>query len=434
MRRVLGVGSATALVIAAMVGAGIFTTTGQIAPALGSGRMLLLAWLVSGLLALMGALCYAELGAALPEAGGEYAYCQRAYGATVGFLTGIVSTFVGFAVSIAGIAIPIGDQLAQLAPWIEPRIGGCAAVVLLACVHGYGVREGARFNDVATLLKVVLMLAFVAWGLLATPTAGPPPASEQSVEVGLFSAPFASSLITLAFAFLGWNMACYLGGEVREPGRSLPRALLLGTAFVTALYLLVNLVFLRAARPHEMLDADGEKLSSVGAFAAQRLFGEGAATGFTLLILLLLLSTLSAMTMGGARLIYAMARRKELPRSFEVLNRRGAPVAALALQAVLSIAVVWYGELGQIYTYIGVLVTLSAALTSVAVIVLRRREPELARPFRVPLYPLPPLAFAALASWMIFSALRYTPMSVAVSAATLLAALALRPLLRRRGV
>lgn len=428
MNRVLGLGSSTALVIAAMVGAGIFTTTGLIAPGLGSGAALLAAWAISGLLALMGALCYAELGAAQPEAGGEYVYCERAYGPTVGFLTGVVSTFVGFAVSLAGIALPFGAYLASLMPHWDARLSGSAAVIAFALVHAWGVREGARVNDAATVIKVLLMLAFAGFGLFAQPTAAAPSAAP-ALGASMTGAPFASALVTLAFAYLGWNMACYLGGEVTDPARNLPRALLLGTGFVTVLYLVVNWVYLRAASVEEMVDAEGEGVVEIGAFVAERLFGDQVATWFTLLVLLILLSTLSAMTMGGARLIYAMAQRGQLPAAFARLNARGAPVRALQLQTLLALGVVWYGDLGRIYTYIGVLVTLSAALTCFAVIVLRRREPEAERPFRVPLYPLPPLAFSLLAAWMIYNAVVYAPACVAVSAATLLGALALRPLL-----
>ena len=422
--RPLGFLTATSLVVGAMIGAGIFTTTGLLAASLGDERLILLAWLLGGLLALAGALAYGELGAMMPEAGGDYAYLTEIYGPCVGFVCGFVTVVAGFAAPVGGVALALGAYVQALAPAAAPPVTATLVVAALTMAHAWGVRAGARVNDGAAVLKLAVVIVFIVAGLLVPATAEPLPAPPAP---SLGSGAFAAALVLIAFAYTGWNAAAYIGGEIRDPERLLPRALLVGTAIVTVLYLALNVVYFRAAAPASLAGVE-----HVGDVAARRLFGPAIATAFDVGIVLVLLSTVSAFAMAGPRVTLAMARRGELPALLAHENARGAPSAAVVLQGVLALPFVWVSGLRQTLEYVGVMLTLAAALAVFGVIVLRRRAPERPRPYRVPGYPLTPLAFVALSLWMIVFAARDSPAPVLWSAVTVAAGLLLRGVLRRR--
>lgn len=401
--RTLGLGSAAALVVASMIGAGIFSTTGTLAAQIGSPAALLGVWLVGGALALAAALSFGELGAMMPEAGAEVHYLRRVFGPWVGFQAGFVTFLAGFAVPIAAVGSVLGQHLEALAG-VDARLGAVAAIALATAIHAYGVSFGARVNDVTCVVKLLIVAAFVVAGLLAEPAASALPTAPvdgAAVVPAGGAAAFAHGLVLVAFAYTGWNAAAYVGGEIREPGRQLPRALLLGTGLVTALYLLCNVVFLRAAAPAEMAGVE-----AVGQLAADRLFSPRVATAFSGLISLLLLSTISSFAMAGPRVAVSMAEDGELPALLARRNRRGAPTAAAILLGGCSLAFLATATFHQLLEYVGILLTLSAGLAVLGLLVLRRRAPDAPRPFRVPLYPWLPLAFLALSTWMLFEAVR----------------------------
>jgi APA family basic amino acid/polyamine antiporter len=409
-----------------MVGAGIFTTTGFQAADLKDPTIMLAAWVLGGLLALAGALSYGELGAMMPAPGAEVHFLARTFGAWIGWLAGFVTFFAGFAAPIALVSLATGAYVERTIPWISAGVVAPAVVVSLTAVHALNVTFGARVNDIACLLKILLLIAFVVAGLLAAPTRAP--AQGDPNPSGFPMAGFAISLIFVSFAYSGWNGAAYVGGEVRDPGRLLPRSLFLGTLLVTALYVLVNIVYLRAASPAQMAGVE-----AVGHLAATRLFGDRAGGIFSIGIALLLFSTVSAMAMTGPRVLVSLARDGNLPPVLAKTSRRGAPTTAVVIQGAIALALLLTSGLRDLIEYAGLSLSLSAGLTVLGLIVLRRRLPDAPRPFRVPGYPLLPLAFVLLSAWMIVRTICDDPMKGLGSAATLGLGILLRPVFSRRG-
>ena len=428
LKRDIGLLSATVLVIANMVGSGIFTTSGFIMAELGSGRMLLLCWLVGGLFALAGALCYGELGSIIPRAGGEYAYLHHAFGPAPAFISGWISLIVGFSAPIAAAAIAFASYLLGPAvSWGQLAVGGrtwidfsstsalaCAAVVCFSLVHYHSVRLGARVQNLLTLFKIGFILLFIYFGLLwGDGNIGH--LLETSSGAGGGAAGFAVALIFISFAYSGWNAAAYLGGEIRNPGRNLPLSLILGTLLVVALYLLLNLVYLYAL-PVTAISGTLE----VGTQAAVALFGSGIGQVFGMAIAIGLLSVLSAMIMAGPRVYYAMSRDGLFFRRFGVVNAaRSTPSAAILLQAVIAVLMILCAAYDTLLIYIGFTLSLTASLTVAGLFRLRRRYPELYRPYRTIGYPLTPLLFIAGNLWIVTYTLYSRPVVGIAGVATI---------------
>ncbi len=417
--RHIGLRSATAIVVANIIGSGIFTTTGFQAAALGHPGWIFALWILGGLLAFCGALCYGELGAAMPEAGGEYVYLRETYGPLFGFMSAFVSLIAGFSAPIAAAAKGFAYYLKHFAPGLSdsPQLLGLpgvdwvalAVVWALVLVHLSGARGGVVFNDLATLFKVggivaILVGAVVAGrGRLAN-LAHVAPSHAELERVDLLAA-FGTSLIFVMFCYSGWNASAYVAAEMKSPQRDLPRSLLLGTGVVLALYLSLNAVY--------FYGADVEALAGqpeVGLIASRALFGRAGVSLVTAVILVSLLASASAMTIAGPRVYYAMGRDCP-PLGFLATAgaATGAPAAALLLQGVVTSALVVSGRLDQIQQYTGFTLTLFGSLAVLSVIVLRFRRPELPRPFRAWGYPATPLVFLGVASWMMFWAYRGRP-------------------------
>ena len=326
--RQLGLFSATAAVIATMIGAGIFGATDDFASDLGSNVYVQLVWLFCGLLALTGALTFGELSSMMPRAGGVYIYMRHIYGPTVGYLTGVLSSLLGFVGAIAYIALLLGHHVQQFVPGCPVWLSACAATVGFSLIHCPGLRKGTRVNNTFTIFKVGVIVAFIVAGF-SVPAMAQVPAIVTSP--GVFSGAFASAMVMASFAYLGWETTTYIGGEVKNPNRTLPFSLLIGTTLVTALYLLLNAVFLRAMHPMEMSE-DG-----VGLQAAQRLFGPLISQWFNGMIIIVLLSTISTVTMVGGRILYSMASASQLPAGLTRRNRFDSPGNAIIAQCVATL-------------------------------------------------------------------------------------------------
>jgi amino acid transporter len=384
-RRQLGLGSAAAVVVASMVGAGVFTTSGFALADLGTPGRVLAAWLVGGVVALCGALCYGALGRRFPESGGEYHLLRETVHPLAGFLAGWVSLLAGFTAPTAAAALGLQAYLAPfLGGAVDPRWIGTGAVALACLLHGSRVATGVVAQNLAVGLKLVLLAGFVlfgGWTLLAAPAAAPaPPVAPPPFEWGAF----AVSLVWIGFAYSGWNAAVYVAGELRDPSRDLHRSLLLGAGAVTLLYLGLNAVFLHAA-PVEQLAGRAE----VGAVAADALGGAGLNRAVSALVALALFTSVSSLVMLGPRVYARMAEDGLFPRVFRAGS--GAPAAAVALQGGLAVVVIWLSELAELLGYLGFTLGLSAAATVVGLVRHRRREGAAA--LAVPLWPLPPLIF-----------------------------------------
>lgn len=402
-RRQLGIAVAAAIVIANMIGAGVFTSAGFQASSLHDPWTMLLTWVVGGVLALCGATCYAELGALMPRAGGEYVYLREAYHPAVGFMSGWVSLTAGFSAPIAAAALGFAAYLGKIVGFADgsvvAKLVATALVVAITSMHAVDTKLGGRVQTGFTVAKVVLIAGFVIaglvvgtgdWGHLASQAPG---LGQLGTKAG--AAEFATSLMYVGFAYSGWNAAAYIAGELENPQRTLPRALVLGTAIVMVLYLALNVIFLYASGPERMAG----KLE-VGDLAARDLFGDSAGNVVSITISLALVSSVSAMVMAGPRVYAAMASDRALPRFFATFSQRGVPVVAVVAQCVIAVICVWIGDLKTLIEFAIFALWIFGALTVGAVFVFRRRGQV--SPYRALGYPLSPILFIAISAWVVY--------------------------------
>lgn len=380
--------TAILIVVANMIRTGVFTTLGLQAEGVPDGAALLLLWLIGGVIALCGALCYAELAAALPRSGGEYHFLSRIYHPLLGQLAGWVSVTVGFAAPVALAAMAMGHYSATFLP-VTPTAVAVVALLLITAVHAFDLGLGRRLQVAATWLKIGVILVFCAVGLSLPATLGSLSAWPSAATLeAMWSAPFALSLIYVAYAYSGWNAAAYVVDEVHEPRRTVPRALLVGTLAVTLLYLLLNLTFLRTVA-HDALVGRIE----VGALSAETIFGGVGGHLMSLVLTLILISTISAMVLAGPRVLERIGEDLPFFRPLSVRNHRGAPTRAVLLQQGLALLMILTGSFEDVLSFAGFTLTLFAVITVAGLVRLRRQAPDLPRPFRVPWYPVPPLIF-----------------------------------------
>jgi len=423
--------SATALVVANVIGAGVFTTTGFQAADLGHPGIILLLWLLGGLLAWCGALCFAELGAAMPEAGAEYVYLRESYGRPFGFMSAFVSLIAGFSAPIAAAVKSLvlyvtayfpslGGDVAVAGPITVADIAAIALVWLLLAVHLRGSKGGVGFNDLVTMLKVggivaiIVAAAAVGKGDIANLSTVAPAYDDMTGSAVLTA--MAGSLIFVMFCYSGWNAAAYVASEIVEPQKTLPRALLFGTLLVTVLYLLLNTVYFYGADVTELAGK-----VEVGLVASRQLFGEWGAGLVTIVLVVSLLASASAMTMAGPRVYYSLGRDIPAFSGLTRINRAGAPVNALLLQGIVTTLIIVSGSVDQILSYAGFTLALMSALAVSCVIVLRIRRPALERPFRVRAYPLPPLFFMLVSVWTMYWAFQGRPVESTLALLTVAA-------------
>jgi APA family basic amino acid/polyamine antiporter len=394
-----------------MIGTGVFTTTGMMAEMGATSGDILLAWLLGGLIALCGALCYGEVGANLPHSGGEYYYLSRLMHPSLGFMSGVVSLVVGFSAPIAANSLLVHSYAETVIPdWPVAQMA-TATIIVLGLLHGLNLHLGSKFQTAITLIKIVLIVVFIG-SILAFAPRGVSRDLLQIQSDFLLSSPFAVVLIFVAFAYAGWNAAAYIGTELKNPERTLPRSLLLGTTVVTLLYLLLNLSYLLVASTGELSGVE-----QVGSLVAMKLWGKGTADIVSMLIALALLCPISAMLMVGPRIVEAMARDGFLPRGLSRLNNRHVPSRAVALQAGLAAVLPLVTDLEKLLYYIGFTLNIFAALTVVSLFRLRREN--LARVKVCIGYPVTPILFLAFTLWMTIWSIQSEPSAALAGLATL---------------
>lgn len=428
LQRVFGLSTATYAVIASMVGVGILTTSGYILRDTGSPGVLLGLWLTGGMLALCGALSVAELASAMPHAGGEYVYMREAYGRPWAFVYGWVSFLIGFSAPAAITAHAAASYLTG--PWNDPQqplspmqIRQLAAILVIgfSWLHIRGQSASSRVQSVSTWLKLITLIALVVGGI-AVGRGEFSHFRPAMPDDGLPWGGLAISLVYVMFSFTGWNAATYLAGETRRAERLVPIALLLGCGGVIALYLALNVVYVYALDPKAVTQMSKAQVEPIAALAAQRLFGPRVAAPFSVAIGLGLLASVSALILTGPRVYYAMARDGLFPAMAARLNpKTQTPNAAIIAQMICSLVLLFTGTFEQILTYTGVGLSISSFFVILAVFVLRVRQPGMMRPFRVPLYPLPPLLFLATVLWMIVFAFQSRPDWSTISLVSILA-------------
>ena len=400
----LGVPTATAVVIAAMVGSGVFTTLGFQVAEIRSTFTIMMVWLVGGVIALCGAFTYGELGAALPRSGGEYHLLRRVYTPALGFLSGWVSATVGFAGPSALAAMALASYTATFIPGIPENHLAAGVVLGFSLIHASSLQVGTTFQNLLTVLKVGLILGFVGAAFTVDQVQGIT-LWPQAGDVGLITGPaFAIALIFVSYAYTGWNAAIYIAGEIKQPSRTLPRSLLLGTLAVTALYALLNYVFLRTV-PMDELAGQIE----VGFLAGVHIFGEAGGQVTAAIIAGLLASTVSAYVFLGPRILMVMGEDMPALTWLSVKSQRGLPVNAFIFQTLVTLAFIYTSTFDQVMLYASILLIANSTLAVAGVYVLRMNEPNLPRPYRTWGYPVTPAVFLAVNIWTLMYVLQTRP-------------------------
>jgi basic amino acid/polyamine antiporter, APA family len=445
--RGLGALDGALITIGSVLGTGIFLTGSDIARALPQPGLILLVWLLGGALTLAGALSYAELGALFPRPGGMYVFLREAYGPLPAFLFGWVSFLVIMSGGIATIAVGFGEYLGAFVPFFSTRhvllavplplglspwtlsggqLAAALAIALLTAVNALGLREGAGVQNAVTVLKVGAMAALVVLGLLAPASAAPDWLAPRPGP-GLLAA-FGVAMIGALWTYDGWYNLSFSAGEMRDPGRTLPRGLLAGTLVVTAVYVLVNLVYLKALSPEAMGQAPRVAESAAGA-----LFGPAGARLIALAVLVSSFGCLSANILCCSRIYLPMAQDGVFFRSVaRVHPRYRVPVASLVAQGIWAVALTFSGTYEQLYTYVVFCGVVFHVLTGAAVFVLRRSRPDAPRPYRVWGYPVVPALFILGSGLLVVNTLRERPVESGIGLAFLLAGLPAYAAWRRR--
>ena len=401
----ISVTTATAIVIANMVGTGVFTSLGFQVLGVQSIFALLMLWVIGGILSFCGALSYSELGAAIPRSGGEYTYLSKIYHPAVGFLSGFVSVFVGFAAPIALAAMALGGYFCTVFPWFNPVWVGATVVVLITLVHSINLSIGSRFQNIVTSLKVLLILIFIVCGFVfgEHQPISVLPLQGSWKEIG--SVAFAISLIFVSYAYSGWNASAYMAGEIKNPQKNLPKSILSGTLIVMVLYILLNFIFLYTVPIAEMADSQGNPIIEIGALSAGKIFGNTGGNIMSLVISILLISTISSMVLAGPRVTMTIGEDIAALKFFARKNKKGIPVIAIILQSLIALILIFTSSFDAVLTYLGFILTLFTTLTVLGLFILRINKPDLPRPFKAWGYPITPAIFILLNLGIIYHSL-----------------------------
>ncbi|MHC4532611.1 MAG: APC family permease [Planctomycetota bacterium] len=412
LQRGFGLSTSTYVVIASMVGTGILVSPGYMMASLQNYPIIFGLWALGGLLAICGALCVAELAAALPRSGGEYIYLREAYGLMPAFLSGWTSFFLGFSapLAVAGyisakyLLTPFGLAENETGPII--KAAAAAIIVVVTLPNLFGHRQSAWTQNFTTVLKFGLFVFLVLFaflfgrGQLANLSEGQP---IGKVKFGTA----VTQLFYVMFAYSGWNAASYLAGEVKNPAKILPRSLLLGAGLVIVLYLALNLVFAYAV---PLADVGFDNAELLPKLAVGNLFGPRASNVFSVLLGLTFLATVSAFIITGPRIYYAMAKDGLFPSVAGRISSKGRiPVYAMLAQSMCAVIILFVTDFQNLYQYASVGLSLFALLFVGAVYVLRWRRPDMERPFHVPGYPVVPAIFMAVIIFMAVFAFKQWP-------------------------
>lgn len=410
-RATLSLFDAVAMIVGLIVGAGIFGTPSIVAGAVGSESMLVAAWIAGGVFSIIGALCYAELATAFPSAGGEYHFLQKAFGRSLAFLYGWARMTVIVAGSIAVFAYLFGDYMSRIVNLGAHSSAIWAALVvgLLTIVNYLGIREGKVTQNIFTVLEVSgLVLIIIAGLVLAVPAAPAAPAAAGAGQPWYMGAGIGSAMVFVLFTYGGWNDAAYISAEVRNRERNMVRALLLAIGLVTSLYVLVNLAYLKGLGYDAMAHSN-----AVAADLLKNVWGTAGEKLIACMIAIAALTSVNGSMIVGARSNYALGRDWPM---LGFLGRwdeaSGSPRTAMLVQGVIALALVAFGAIQN--TGFKGLVEYSLPvfwgfflLVGVALFVLRAREPDAPRPFRVPGYPLVPALFVLMCAYLLYSSLAY---------------------------
>jgi APA family basic amino acid/polyamine antiporter len=341
-----GLATAVLIIVADMIGTGILTLPGFTASSLNSGRLMILAWSIGGLLAFCGAVSYARLAFAMPHSGGEYFYLSRLFHPAVGFLSAWISMVAGFSAPLAAAAIAFGTYGNRLFPGIAPFSSGMALILAITALHMSNVRNGVYAQNALTMIKIVLIVFLIVAGAFLLPNADV--TAKTGVHPGILSPAFAMSLIFISFAYSGWNASTYIASEIKNPERTVPLSLFIGVAIVIALYVLLNITYVR----HVGIEPMKGKVE-VGYLLADKLFGDHGAKAIAGIICLLLISSVSSIMLAGSRILSTVGEDFSALALLAKRSRQGVPFMAVGIQCVIAMIIMATSSFDKILYYIG---------------------------------------------------------------------------------
>ncbi|MDP1867666.1 APC family permease [Bradyrhizobium sp.] len=418
---------ATAIVVADMVGVGVFTSLGFQVKDIPSGFSILLLWVVGGVVALCGVFAYSELGAMFPRSSGEYNFLTRAYHPAFGFVAGWVSATIGFAAPVALAAMAFGEYGKSVLPDAPPLALALGVVWLVSLVQLAGLRHSSTFQLIATILKVLLIVAFLVAGF-AIGTPQPVTFTPSVSDFGyIASAPFAIGLVFVMYSFSGWNAATYIIGEMRDPERNLPRAMLAGTLIVLVLYVALNAVFLYTAPSGELAGQ-----LDVARISGTHIFGEFGGRIVGAMICFGLISSISAMMWIGPRVMMTMGEDIPSLRVFARKSPRGAPAYAILLQLAIASLMLFTRSFEKVLDFIQFSLLFCSFFTVLGVIKLRITRPDLPRPYRAWGYPVTPLVFLLVTGFMMYYLLTERPVQSFLGVLIMISGLVIYAVFRKR--
>jgi APA family basic amino acid/polyamine antiporter len=441
LQRKLGLFPATNIVIANMIGAGIFTTSGLLMAGLKDPILLIILWAVGGVIALCGALSYGELGAAMPGAGGEYLFLSKLFHPAFGFLSGWVSFIVGFSAPIAASAMGFSEYFLRAVPalpgWfssagimnekITGKLLSVTVILIFTLIHYRGIKTGARVQNVLTVLKVLLIAVLIFAGLLSG-NGDMSNFSSQGID-GEGSASLKTiglSLMWIMFAYSGWNASTYIGAEIKDPAKTLPRSLIIGTGIVILTYLALNVFYVYSIDPEEM-----KGVISVGGLAMGNLFGKSAEVLFSILIAFALFSSLSAFIILGPRVYYSMAKDGLFFKSVAKIHPRfQVPSNSILLQALIAVILVLSGSFEQVLTYMGFALGIFPVLTVIGIWKLRKTNPGA---LKIKGFPLTQIIYIAAGIMILSLSLLESPLESSIAILTVVVGIPAYMIFKRRG-
>ena len=421
--------TATAIVVADMVGVGVFTSLGFQVPGIPSGFSLLLLWVVGGVVALCGVFSYGELAAMFPRSSGEYNFLRQAWHPALGVLAGWLSATVGFAAPVALAALAFGEYGRAILPDAPPIVLGLCVIWFVSLVGITGIRHSSRFQMGWTILKIALIVAFLVAGFaLGTrqPISFAPSAADASY---VLSAPFAISLVFVMYSYSGWNAATYISGEMHDPQRSVPRSLLLGTSIVVVLYVALNALFLYTTPIGQLAGQ-----LDVAVIAGKAIFGDFGGRIVGGLICLGLVSSISAMMWIGPRVASTMGEDIPMLRMFARRSASGVPMTAILFQTVVATLMLLTQSFEAVLEFIQFSLLSCSFLAVLGVIKLRITRPDLPRPYRAWGYPVTPLVFLSVTAFMMYYLISERPVQSLIGVLMMASGLALYYLSRTRAV
>ena len=418
--------TAMAIVVANMVGTGVFTSLGFQLGTLPAGFPIVILWMVGGVLAFCGAVSYAELAAMMPRSGGEYHLLGESYHPVVGFVSGWISVVAGFSVPIAVAAIAFGEYFSEAMNWGKTIPLALVIVSVVTLIHLFGIRVASQFQVVFTVGKILLIIFLTLAAFIFGESSGISFSPLEEVEVEgrgkvrsgslLFTHDFAQALFWVMYAYAGWNAAAYVVGEMKDPGRNVPLALMLGTGIVAVLYVGLNAAFLWSTPIEPMVNQP-----EVGYVAANHIFGESGGKLVGLLICFGLISTISSMVWAGPRVTQVIGEDFRIFRFLSIRPSGGSPVVAILVQTLIVFALLFTAGFETLLYYVQAIITLSSLMVVLAVYYLRWKRPDAERRYRAWGYPFTPAIFALMSIYMLYVFVLRKPQETAWGLLTLVA-------------